>query len=362
MENTQETVNDIETISVQKTSEDDSSLDEDETESFSDDQYCENCLRKQSEYLIRNYGDQYKIEFTNRRSDEIKKRKKFRRIVASNTYTGSFCLCRQCDNFLAPESDDIVARSSENVWPAFIYSTLSDENVISSYKSKVWQLIPKLWRYWWVDNLTLFECAYNDITIDYPESIIVDRSLENMEWLADIGSQKLPHISSACNKYMMPCVLCPWGCSEFNFSCGHIPLDIMFQRFLPKTNITLIENIDHMKFVNYCRDDYIRFDGNYDCWLLNKDDWTVKPSVCYVEGKGMQFMVCKEHHQGNRLVYIHPLRQPHHILPCKYSDQICHAVIKPRTITQKKAQIYSNSFQMHEQRGNFNGIDTCNIT
>ena len=60
--------------------------------------------------------------------------------------------------------------------------------------------------------------------------------------------------------------------------------------------------------------------------------------------------------------YVHPLRQPKHILPCKYSDQICHAVIKPRTVTQKKAQIYSNAFQMQEQRGNFNGIDTCSVT
>ena len=213
-----------------------------------------------------------------------------------------------------------------------------------------------------VGNLSHFECAYIDITINHPESIIVDRSSENMEWFIYIGSQKLPRIASACNKFMIPCVLCPWGCTEFNFSCGHISLDIMFQRFLPKKNITHIENIDRMKFVNYCRDDYIRFDGSYDCWLLNKDDWTVKPSICYVEGKGMQFMVCKEHHQGNCLVYIHPLRQPHHILPCKYSDQICHAVIKPQTITQKKAQKYSNSFQMHEQRENFNGIDTCNIT
>ena len=27
-----------------------------------------------------------------------------------------------------------------------------------------------------------------------------------------------------------------------------------------------------------------------------------------------------------------------------------------------KACKYSNSFQMHEQRGTFNGIDTCNVT
>ena len=76
----------------------------------------------------------------------------------------------------------------------------------------------------------------------------------------------------------------------------------------------------------------------------------------------MQFMVCKDHNKGSTSAYIHPLREPNHILPCKYSDQICHAVIKPRTITQMKAQKYSNTFQMQEQRGNFNRIDTCSVT
>ena len=71
-------------MSTQQSSEAYSSIDnnlftqpipEDQTENFTDDNYCENCLRKQSQYLIKNYGDQYKIEFTNRRSSEIKKGK-----------------------------------------------------------------------------------------------------------------------------------------------------------------------------------------------------------------------------------------------------------------------------------------------
>ena len=86
------------------------------------------------------------------------------------------------------------------------------------------------------------------------------------------------------------------------------------------------------------------------------------PSICFVEGKGIQIMVCKEHHKESTQAYVHPLCQPNHILPCKYSDQICHAVIKPRTITQKKAQKYSNSFQMQDQRGDFNDTDTCSVT
>ena len=116
-----------------------------------------------------------------------------------------------------------------------------------------------------------------------------------------------------------------------------------------------------MKYVRYTRDDYLRFSGKYEQWLFNPL-WKITPSISFVEGKGMQFMTCKDHNNGSISLFIHPPRQPNHILPCKYSDQICHAVIKPRTISQMKAQKYSNTFQMHKQRGNFNGIDTCSIT
>ena len=114
--------------------------------------------------------------------------------------------------------------------------------------------------------------------------------------------------------------------------------------------------------MQYARDDYIRFGGKCDCWLLKQEEWKIMSSVWFLEGKGIQFMVCKYHNKGSTSAYIHPLRQPNHILPCKYSDQICHVVIKPRTITQMKAQKYLNTFQKQEQQGNFNGIDTCSVT
>ena len=82
---------------------------------------------------------------------------------------------------------------------------------------------------------------------------------------------------------MIPTVLCPWGCSEFIFSCGHISLEILFQNFLPKVNIDMIGDTGDLKFVKYCRDDFIRFNDEYDAWLLNKEDWKLMPSICYVK-------------------------------------------------------------------------------
>ena len=222
-------------------------------------------------------------------------------------------------------------------------------------------MIPLQWRYWWVDTLPTYFPEYHNISICEPSPILVDRTTELSEWNQLISSNSLPKISLACNKYMIPCILCPWGCSEFNFHSGFLPLDIIFQRYLMKVNIDLIEDVSQMKYARYARDDYLRFSGNYEEWLFNPL-WKVTPSISFVEGKGMKFMTCKDHNNGSISLFLHPPRQPNHILPCKYSDQICHAVIKPRTISQMKAQKYSNNFQMHKQRGNFNGIDTCSIT
>ena len=92
------------------------------------------------------------------------------------------------------------------------------------------------------------------------------------------------------------------------FSCGHVSIDIMFQCFLPKVSISMIHKKEHLKFIKYCRDDFIRFDGDYDSWLLNKKDWMVMPSVCYNAKNGMQFMVCKNHDGSISDAYICPPR------------------------------------------------------
>ena len=57
-----------------------------------------------------------------------------------------------------------------------------NEKVISVYGTKVWKLIPKLWRQWWISNISDFEYSYHDITMEYPKYIIVYRSIESNEW------------------------------------------------------------------------------------------------------------------------------------------------------------------------------------
>lgn len=73
-------------------------------------------------------------------------------------------------------------------------------------------------------------------------------------------------------------------------------------------------------------------------------------------------MTCSEHNEGSRNSYIHPPRIPSHIIPSEKGDQICRDVIKPRLIKPMKTMQYNNTYQMHEQRGSFQGIDICDVT
>ena len=286
--------------------------------------YCENCLRKQSVYLVSTLGEVYNLQFRERSKYNLKMKKKFRFAPRERGDDEHFYLCQECDSFLVTEDDGDTAKSAKFTWPSFIISTLMNENVISVYGNRAWQLVPTYWRHWWVETLPLATLnGYNDITIDYPPSIITDRTCELNDWKNKNDSNMLFEIAQACNRHMMPTVLCPWGCTEFIFRSGYLSIDLIYQRFLRKTSLTMIHDVNTMKYVTYCRDDYIRFDNKYEYLLLNEKDWTVVPSVYLQTGYGVQVMTCKDHDQGCTKCMIHPPRQPNYILPCKYIQTRC---------------------------------------
>ena len=47
-------------------------------------------------------------------------------------------------------------------------------------------------------------------------------------------SYLLSRLVSTANKYLMPTVKFPRGCTQFQYKVGHIPIDILFQRCLQK--------------------------------------------------------------------------------------------------------------------------------
>ena len=324
-----------------------------------DAQHCENFLRKQNQHLISTFGEKYTLHFVERSVRELRRFNKFK--FAPRDDINIVHLCQECDAFLVTEENKTKAKEAKYTWPSFILSVLTNSNVASVYGIKVWQLIPTPWRYWWVDTIHIDSDDYGEVSISNPKPIIFDQTMHLFEWRTKIDSKKLFEISNACNKYMIPFIMRPWGCNEFIFRCGQVSIDIIYQRYLRKVKLKMISDLDRIKYVAYCRDDYFRFDEEYDCLLLNKD-WKVVPSVCLMDDGGACIMTCKDHDKGCFKCMIHPPRQPNHNLSSQYADQLCHAVIKPRTVTTSKANAYSNTYIMHEQRGNFNGIDTCSIT
>ena len=201
-----------------------------------------------------------------------------------------------------------------------------------------------------------------DVTWDQPPSIFRDITTDIKDMRSSLDKNSLSDIMTCCNKHLLPLVLCPWGESDFIHKCGHVPYDMIVQRYLHKVFINTLTPRQACQNLYSSREDYIRdSNSDYDDLLFNTS-WKVLPSISFVSGKGPCVLTCREHDGGTKKLYIHPPRQPHHIIPSHKGDQLCHAVIKPRLIRPMVASKFNITYQMHEQRGSFQGIDTCDIT
>ena len=215
----------------------------------------------------------------------------------SNQYT----VCIQCKTLLT-STDSEEAKEYKNIWPSFLWELLSSDQTIKAYGSSfVWKLFPMQWRQWWYCELkSQFPFYYRNIMLDNPMPIFLDRTEDLKSWNDAIKSQKLSRIADACNEYLMPTVLCPWGCSEFLHHAGKINLDIIIQRYLPKC----ILFDDDTTTVDPARDDYLRETTNdYNKWLGNVQ-WKVMPTI--VMENGLPFILsCKDHDGGGCYFHLH---------------------------------------------------------
>ena len=148
----------------------------------------------------------------------------------------------------------------------------------------------------------------------------MDRTNNTKQFHNNIQSYKISNLILTCEKYLIPDVLCPWGCSEYIHQCGYIELDILIQHFLPKLYLTLSNYHRQCKFVETSRDDIICPVKSYNKWLFNKC-WCVKPSICFVNESGSMVSTCRNHNRGTQKIYIHPSCQSNYILPSKSGNQ-----------------------------------------
>ena len=57
----------------------------------------------------------------------------------------------------------------------------------------------------------------------------MDRTKDLETWNEGIKYQKLGSISDVCNHFILPNVLCPWGCLDFIHKVGYFDMDTVIQ-------------------------------------------------------------------------------------------------------------------------------------
>lgn len=182
---------------------------------------CANCHRRQSRFLIDEFEEnsQYHIAFELHSTISVNSRRKFKHCAShrSEDRAVEIILCYECAHHLVSIDNTVIANQCQFTWPAFIWSLLKNADIHSKYGDNIWRFIPKEWRYWWLTSLTeTHPNVFQAISIDIPSPIFVDRTMEIDEWSEDINSYELARLASTCNKHLMPKILCPWGCTEYN--------------------------------------------------------------------------------------------------------------------------------------------------
>ena len=75
----------------------------------------------------------------------------------------------------------------------------------------------QIWKHWWIYNVKeFFIHIYHEVTLEQPFYNYIYRTLNNRELGQDIQSYLLAILRDTRNKNLIPNILCPWGCSDYN--------------------------------------------------------------------------------------------------------------------------------------------------
>ena len=312
---------------------------------------CNNCNRKESS------ANELNISVIS--SNSIQRRRNYRFLESSNANSTlrEYKVCSQCLNHITLD-DSSEANKECNTWPGFVWSILKSKEMHDTYDANsIWVIIPTTWRKWWLESVHLhFPTVFHNISLSNPPPILADRTKDITKWDNSIESGNLNKIADVCNKLLIPTVLCPWGCSEFLHKVGYISIQLIFQKHFQKCIVTKLKPYK-LSTVESSRNDFLR--EEHATWLFNPK-WRVTPSIAFVNNEPV-FLTCKSHDNGTKKLHVHCCRWENN-LSSLLSDQLCHAVVNPRTVKNTQVGYNSITYQMVEQRFSWNGPDTINIS
>ena len=255
-------------------------------------------------------------------------------------------VCKLCCSYLSMPSQKTKQKDQ---WAAFVWKLLLNKQTWR----KVWMLVPKNWRCWWVRSLCKVQnekfvvlnqmtCIFTDVTLEEAADVA---ALQSLCWGKDI----LPREDSL----VLACVKCPAGCSEWKHKANELPLDVVWEHLIEQ-EIDLCSSRKKRSITHWFRDDYDVCE-----FILLNPKWKCMPSVCFSRTSFMPTVLsCRDHSTRTKGHMFHPCRHPLPVIGTEKANQFASIVPVPRTLRKAQLSAHSASFQVAKMQGQYFGVDT----
>ena len=375
---------------------------------------CENCHRKQMSTVDR--SSPYFFEMYGTMSHKIKEIQHPFRVVKFHRSRQSainwqvrgtdrkreVLLCRQCYDFLSCRPvylrENELGDHDKNRWQwknvcwSFFWNLLSGTDEVTGTAfhetygpDHLWRFIPKAICKYWEWNIaaggkleryasvlsSVKDPFFEDCTVDVRNfwDAIDEHKLESFIRAVDpkrACPSKDEKVINEIKDSVLPCVRCPWGCSEYAFMGKDLDPSLLIQYHLRQVQLNLPpKNHDKMYLVDTSRLDYIRLDGEPSDFVLMNPSWKVEPYMRLMPDKGYVALVCRNHCKSSdqKRLYPHPPKKPEgFILSSVMPDNLSHAVMRPRRQMRLKRSKYNTICTSSMMQSNFGGIDSANVS
>ena len=83
-------------------------------------------------------------------------------------------LCQECHRYLTEKKE----RAFASVFPAFMWTMLTNKELLQKFGDYLWALVPDRWRHWWLPSVQQCIPELLSVTFDYPRSVVKDVTIE----------------------------------------------------------------------------------------------------------------------------------------------------------------------------------------